>query len=639
MAKWNHLDDVHDEFLAAGGKDWLVLENHPDFRGQWIVQCVDDAFHYDFRGTLGAYRAVAPAYLDDFLDLAHSLGYKVAFGDDPSRVLEAYSHLNDTPEVALNSDLPGTVNGMLPYQVQGFNFLKNLDAGVVMWSTGTGKTVVASALLKYHLHALACDIAFFVVKSHNKVNTQRTLLRLTGIDSVVLDGPKKRRDEILRTVVEGPATPVVVTNYEKFRVDHDSMIPLVEGKRVLFIWDEMPTKLKNRGTKLYNSVRKVLYRGTHPRYEMMRAANMTQYMLSATPIENSPEDFFNCVRMLDPRIFGKVEDFHNNFVRSFDFFDPSRPSVFHNLEKMGLVASHIVHQVDKEDPDIAAQFPDVIEEEVFIDWDPKDREIYERLAKAAKAKFEDREDFEQTSILALIAVMQMMCDLPSMVNNSAFARLLYEEALAALDTEAGEEPPTTLPKGSEAALELLSILDGEPLVDHRHTKLDTLAQLITDEHKDEKIVVFTAFNEALIPHLSKYLTEWGVTHVTYRGSAAQKQAAQDRFVNDPDCRVFLSSDAGSDSINLEVASVVIDFDLPWKWSTIVQRHNRVHRVTSQFGKVRYYLLMMANSVEERKLKIIRQKHLFHEAVFKGAAADQATSARMSIDELLFILSG
>jgi SNF2 family DNA or RNA helicase len=638
-AKWTLLDDVEQEFLACGGKEFLVLEEHPEFKGQWIVQCVDDGFHYDFRDTLGAYRAVAPAHLDDFLDLSAALGYKVTFADDPTGILDAYAHLHDAPEVALNSDLPGTVNGMLPYQVQGFNFLKDLHAGVVMWSTGTGKTVVASALLKYHLDVLACDVAFFVVKAHNKVNTQRTLLGLTGIDSVVLDGPKKRRNDILRAAVEAPTAPVVITNYEKFRVDHDALIPLVEGKRVLFIWDEMPTKLKNRTTKLYHSVRKVLYRGTHPRWDMRRAEAMTQYMLSATPIENNPEDFFNCVRMLDPRIFGKVEDFHNHFVRSFDYFDPNKPAVFHNLEKMGLVASHIVHQVDKEDPDIAEQFPDVIEEVVYVDWDDKDREIYDRLAKAAKLKFAERDEFEQTSILALIGVMQMMCDMPSMVNDSAAMRELYEAALSDLVVEEGVEDPDLLPSGSRAALELLTVLGGDKLTDDRHTKLDTLAQLLTDDHRDEKVVVFTTFNDALIPKLATYLDEWGVTYVTYRGTQAEKQAAQDAFVNDPSIQVFLSSDAGSDSINLECASVVIDYDLPWKYATLVQRHNRVHRVTSQFGKVRYYMLLMANSVEERKLKIIRKKHQYHQAVFKGAVADQATSARMTLDELLFVLSG
>ena len=37
----------------------------------------------------------------------------------------------------------------------------------------------------------------------------------------------------------------------------------------------------------------------------------------------------------------------------------------------------------------------------------------------------------------------------------------------------------------------------------------------------------------------------------------------DRFKEDPECRVFLSTDAGGVGLNLQHASVVMNIDLPW----------------------------------------------------------------------------
>lgn len=614
------LDDGLMESIAKGESpgNYLILEEHPDFKGQWLVQCLDAGFMLDFHDLIGSYRAVSPAKLELFLKRAHELGYEVAFGVDPTGILSIYERLNDKPTVELASPLPGTKGGFLPYQLQGFNFLKDLHGGVAMWSTGTGKTVLAGALLGHHLQLQNFDFAWVVVKAHNKTNTQRTLKRLADIDSVVLDGPQKRRHETLSGLLEAPPGTVIITNYEKFRVDLVHMLPLFE-KRVLIIWDEMPTKLKSRETKLYRAIRKLLYKKAN--MSELRPKSLRQYMLSATPIENNPEDWYNCVRLLDPSLYGTVKNFRDEFVASYDIFN-YKPQRWHHLDRMGLKAAHIVHQVDKESPDIAAQFPSVIEEPYYIDWSKEDRAIYELLAAEVKRNLVDREHFED-GLFGLIAVMQMMCCAPSMVSNSAGLREAYEMGWGRKG-------------GSEVAYKLQKLLTRK-LRDDNHTKLQTLRQLICEEHPNEKVVVFTAFNNALHPILETHFQNWAVPYVRYAGTAASKQTAQDYFQNEDFVRVFLSSDAGSDSISLEEASVIIHYDLPWKYSTYTQRQNRIHRVVSAHSKVRFYTLMMADSVEERKMEVIMKKKGYQDGIFKGVISEQSESARMSREDLMYIL--
>jgi SNF2 family DNA or RNA helicase len=604
------------------------MEPHPDFVGRWKVRSLFDSEPFflleDF---MGIQRSVAPSTLADFTKAAEIAGYKLAFLEDPTEALDAFSHLNDPPTVVIESPFEDTINGFLPFQVQGFNALKNVDGGVAMWSTGTGKTVLASALIAHHLQAGSFDYAIFVVKSANKVNTHRAVKRLVGIESVIMDGDKKARKR-LHTHLRNVSEPtLIVTNYEKLRVDQSDFLPLFDS-RLLVIWDEMPTKLKNRSSQLYHAVCKLLYRTTPPAvsWDKRRPATLRQYMLSATPIENDPEDWFNCVRLLDPRIYGTVKDFRNEFVSSYSFFDPNTPESWHKLDKMGAMTEHIVHQVDKNDSDIACQFPEVIEEPFYIDWDAKDRAIYDQVSNL---------DIET---LPAIMLCQMLCNAPEMVKDSAARRDIFDNLIEDW-LEAGADPDT-LPKanGSEAA-QIFFDLIGDELTNERHTKLEKLRSLLIDDHPNDKVVLFTALSNTIFPILEKKLEEWGVRFVTYHGTNSERQHVYDAFTSDPSIRVFLSSDAGSDSINLEQASVVIHYDLPWKHSTYIQRQNRAHRVTSEFGTVIFYTLMMANSVEDRKWEVIQRKAKYHEGVFKGAIADASASARMTKADLLYILRG
>jgi len=611
-------------------KLWLLLEPHPDFEGQWAVQSLDPSWFFEFKDLVGAYRVISPATLGKFLDLAEQLDYRVAFFEDPIKIIEPFERLNEPPEVSIHSTLPGNINGLLPFQVQGFNFLKDLDGGVALWDTGTGKMILAIALMQYHLPEI--DLGLYVVKAHNKTNVQRALKTYGEMDSILIDGSKKQR-EILWKEAASLQPSLVVTNYEKFRTDAEHLQILVENRRVAIIWDEMPTKLKTRGTQLYRSVCEVLYTSRCPgvKWDKRRPSSLKQWMLSATPIENDPEDWFNAVRLLDPRVYGTVQNFHSEYVTRFSFFNRNQPEVWQNLDRMGLKAAHITHKVDKSHPEIAEQFPNIIETPLVIDWDSRDRKIYDLLMKEARSI-----DLDEANILALITVAQMLCDAPSMVKNSADLRLSYEEAMGFWAETGGKMPEV---EGSAVALQLADGLDFDKLIDDRHTKVDTLRELLTEDHANEKILVFSHFNERLLPILAAKLKEWGVPFVRYFGNEKERQVAQDAFMNNPDVRVFLSSDIGSDSLSLEQASVVIHYDLPWKWSTYIQRQNRIHRVVSEHQKVRFYTLMMADSVEDRKMQIIQRKMKYHNEVFQGAIAEQAESARMTAQDLRYILLG
>jgi SNF2 family DNA or RNA helicase len=623
------IEDELSSLTAEARKKILFIENHPMIEMHWYVSAFDKSFIKDF-SFLNSRPIINPFQIRRLAAEAERQGYRMIWLSDPTEVLDWIDSLDNEPDVLLQSELPGTISGFLPFQIQGYNFLKTKQAGIANWSTGTGKSVLACGLVKHHFENKNFDVCLWVVKTHNKINTQRTMDRLTGLGehSVVIDGSRKKRITLYEQA-EKIDRPIIILNYEKFRDDPADILRLIEGKSVFIIWDEMPTKLKNRDTKLYRAIVSLLYQNKSKlSLEKIKPKHISQVMLSATPIENSPEDFFNCVRLMDPTVFGTVKEFHSKYVASFSRFGWKQPERWKNLDLMGAKAAHMTHQVDKNDKDIASQFPNVIDEIVYVDMGEGHKRIYDLLM--GQYQKDMSQDLDAPNMLSRINVAQMLLNHPRSVLISADRR---EDAIqSTLDG---------IPDfgGSEFARRLVASVGREAFAKTECEKLDVLQDIL--ESNDGKCIVFTSMNATLIPLISEALDKWKCGHVVYHGSLSmkEKQEAEDRFKNDPNIRVFVSSDAGSDSINLEIAKTVVHYDMPWKWSTLIQRQNRAHRITSEHDHVRYYTLMFSNTVEERKRDKILLKENFHDAVLRGSVAEISGGARLGRKELKYILFG
>jgi SNF2 family DNA or RNA helicase len=627
------LDDALIDHIAASSSqdqgDWLFLKETDEFPGFWQVEGVDDEFFYDFEDLLGAYQLVSPARLDAFLEDAEARRYKVAFVREPEHILKPFASLNDDPPVTLNSSLEKTRCGMLSWQIIGFNKLikSDLPAGLAIWDTGSGKSALCAAAMKYYLDQDAIDLGLVVVKAHNKIDTQRKLKSLADIDAVVIDGYKplkrfERYEEVEQRLKQGPL--VVITNYETFRNDPGIMDHLVTKRRCFYCWDEMPTKLGNRDTQLYRAVKSCLYKSFASK---PRTSSARHLMLSATPIENDPGGLYDCINLMRPHYLGNVAAFEAEHVAHKDLW--GKPKRWTGLDKIEAQIDHMTHRVSKADPEVAEMFPAAMppDPNKIIDWNPKHRVIYDRFTKACEDLIQEDSG---VNVLSMIQVLQMLCDAPSMVLHSANNRA---EFLHALEMNFDVDP-----QGSNAALKLLDMVPLNDIDDVGHTKILEWKDIITVKHPESKIVTHSTWASYIFPVWESHLDEWGISYVTYTGTDKQKQEALDTFREDPSIRLFLSGDAGADSIDIPQADTGVSFNGAWKWTTMMQREGRRSRVNSEFEINYTYNLMMANSVEDRKKEIRDQKQGYHDAIFEGRAVESALAARMEGD-MMYILRG
>jgi superfamily II DNA/RNA helicase len=93
-----------------------------------------------------------------------------------------------------------------------------------------------------------------------------------------------------------------------------------------------------------------------------------------------------------------------------------------------------------------------------------------------------------------------------------------------------------------------------------------------------------------------------------------------RFREDPDCRLFLSTDAGGVGLNLQCASVVVNVDQPWNPAIVEQRIGRVHRL-GQRRPVSVINYVAQGTIEHGMLSLIKFKRSLFAGVLDGGESE------------------
>jgi helicase-like protein len=137
------------------------------------------------------------------------------------------------------------------------------------------------------------------------------------------------------------------------------------------------------------------------------------------------------------------------------------------------------------------------------------------------------------------------------------------------------------------------------------------------------VIVFSEW-ERMLTMVRELAGEMGVDAAWHTGSLPQqrRRAEINRFKHDPACRLFLSTDSGSVGLNLQVASAVVNVDLPWNPAKLEQRIARAWR-KNQTRSVSVINLVTEDSIEHNILHLLGRKQALADGVIDGAG-DLAT---------------
>src|SRR5262249_4511827 len=161
-----------------------------------------------------------------------------------------------------------------------------------------------------------------------------------------------------------------------------------------------------------------------------------------------------------------------------------------------------------------------------------------------------------------------------------------------------------------------AILDPDCRVCPKLEELEgVLGELLEDGER--KIVVFSEWVR-MLELVRELAAEMGVDYAWHTGSVPQlrRRAEIARFRQDPACRLFLTSDAGATGLNLQMASCVINLDLPWNPAKLEQRIGRVWR-KGQTQAVTAVNFVTEDSIEHSILHLLAHKQTLADGVLDG----------------------
>ncbi|MEK0083686.1 SNF2-related protein [Benzoatithermus flavus] len=512
---------------------------------------------------------------------------------------------------------------------------------------GLGKTIEAGLIWTELRARFDCRNLLVVCPKVLCGKWEAELSRKFGLDARVLgagdllrllqDGERMRRGNVVIGSLQGLAPPrgwddeaapaygrdsARLARFLRDREDEESLFDLV-------VIDEAH-HLRNPGTQ-----RNLLGR-------LLRPVAEHRVLLSATPIHLRNRDLFSLLTLLDPETFRREQDFD-------DIVEANRPLIRGREAALsGRPKAAIVELIEEAD-----RHPLLCHTKQLAALLDEVAGMGEALSRAERARLADR--LEQVNLLANVVNRTRRRDVQELrvirrvhayrAPLTELEREVYERVTLAVHRYAaardgspgfllampqrllasclpaavahwrerspdfGVEDEEDLEDGTDEA--------GRPLVGRLAelcASLPTPAELAAEDskfgaflrvvrafltdHPGEKIVVFSTFR-ATLHYLRDRLKAEGIGVALIHGQVEDREGELERFADDDRVRVLLSSEVGSEGIDLQFCRAVVNYDLPWNPMRVEQRIGRVDRFGQAADAISVINLLSADTIDDR----------------------------------------
>ncbi len=443
-----------------------------------------------------------------------------------------------------------------PYQIEGILFGAVAGRSILADDMGLGKTIQAIGTVQLLHEHRQVQKVLIICPTSLKYQWQSEIEKFTTATAMVIEGNYLNRQNLYKQ--EGSLYKIASYN---MAVNDLELINAYQPD--LIILDEAQ-RIKNWQTKVSQAVKKL-----QSKYALV---------LTGTPLENKMQELYSLVQFIDPLQLGSLY----NFISAHEQTDETGKVVgYKNLHEVKEKLQHILLRRTKKQ--VLSQLPARIDKNLFVDITNEQKIIHNEYAEVVmklvtrwkKIGFLKEEDRQR--LMIALNMMRMVC-------NSTY------------------------------------ILDQQT---NHQTKLDELFNILTEiiDISDEKIVIFSQW-ERFTRLIALELDRLKIGYANLNGTipSTKRKALFDRFNNEADCRIFLSTDAGGVGLNLQAGSYLLNMDLPWNPAVLEQRIGRIYR-QGQTKNVNIINFVAQNTIEHGMLGKLKFKAALAEGILDNGESN------------------
>ena len=522
-----------------------------------------------------------------------------------------------------------------PYQFKPLLKYLNSDNKrlLIADEVGLGKTIEAGHIMlelkargEFHNALVICPMAL-----RSKWATE--LNEKFGLDFIEID----KKETLIHELQYHNGGVLAVINYDKIR-DTSDILKVIDERNIKFsiiVCDESH-KLRNSNTMIYHGA------------EHLLITSESVVFMSATPIMIDEFNLYNQLHLLDADMYDNPEVFRNNvqlnrpFVRALsqlnsganlqsiaDELSSSEVTTYNTINDIEATQNFLIRDYFKDypiyqdimqlltkgvdTPAIRAQlqfnlsemspmntiFSRTRKREVTQDWSQAERNPY---THRVSLDFDERNAYEQA--------IEDYIDDHTVIDEYGRERtgsmgLVTVKRQLASSVWAYLNENVDLDRGIDTYSEYN---------DSKFDQLLTVLKTVFD-HGNKKIIVFAIFKKTL-KYLAIRLRKAGYKcELIYGDPSIDKVAALRRFQFDDTIQVLLSSEVGSEGLDMQFCNTLVNYDLPWNPMVVEQRIGRVDRFGQESPKVNINTIIVKESIlEDIYERLLTRIGIFRESI-------------------------
>lgn len=642
----------------ASGQHGTIVEVYPPRRGRQL------------------YKVSWQGYISDELEVDLSLDCDISdpFERCASGIFGSYSEYakkNTTFKIknSNNSTISSLKASKTLFRAYQFKpLLKFLNSPnrrlLVADEVGLGKTIEAGHIMLELKARRELKNVLIVCPKSLQQKWEDELLEKFGLQFQVYDNSK----DLIRDLEVQRGNVHAIVNYEKIRMkrdDEDDDEDGIKGKKqkkdqkkkrekdpkTNFI-DFLTVKgcsfslvLCDEAHKMRNSSTQT-YKGAEVIMDQADAA----VFLTATPIMISTENLYNLLHLLantryfNYQIFDNLLEQNKPFVKAITELNHNKalPEIASNLDSAIITTRYYVDETEvySDQTTVGEKF----------EKDPLYKEIFELLKGEDTLSIRARLQYLLSKMSIMNSVFsrtrkrEITTDYSQAERKPHFERIeLTEDERKEFDTVIDEyinensyyndEGDYVMAKGAilgliqkkrQVASSVYGYLNSDKKLDDGideyeampDAKIEQLVRIIKEvfKHGTQKIVVFALFRKTL-KYIQIRLKQKGYGCLMIHGLIENRHEILEQFKNDTNAHILLSSEVGSEGLDMQFCNSMVNYDLPWNPMVVEQRIGRIDRFGQQSPVVNIYNLVVADSIQEDiYIRLLKRIGIFRDTI-------------------------